>query len=139
VKSVTKTLGSSPGAVRHPQHRIRISVKPGHWTVTLNGELLADSGAALAVDEAGYPQRTYFPRQDVRTKLLAESESLTTCPFKGEARYYAAEVDGETRDIAWFYPAAYDEVAEIVGYIAFYDDLVTLRQENGRREQTNSP
>jgi len=71
---------------------------------------------ALALDETGYDRALYFPPEDVDTHKLAASDTRTTCPFKGEARYYA--VDGE--DVAWTYRAVYDEVAPIAGYVAFY-------------------
>lgn len=126
---MSRSLGPSPGGLRHPEHQIRIKEDPGHWRVELNGALLADSRATLALDETGYPTRIYFPRQDVRTELLDDSDSRTTCPFKGQARYLAVEFDGNTRDVAWFYPEVYVEVAEIAGYIAFYDDRVTLSSD----------
>jgi len=59
---------------------------------------------ALALDETGYDRALYFPPEDVDTHKLAASDTRTTCPFKGEARYYA--VDGE--DVAWTYRAVYD-------------------------------
>ena len=37
--------------------------------------------------------------------------------------------DGEQKDIAWFYPAVYDEVEAIAGYIAFYADRVEIESE----------
>ncbi len=127
---MSKSLGPSPGTVRHPEHEIQIAASTDRWTAELNGNRLADSRATLALDEAGYPQRIYFPRQDVRTELLQQSDSRTTCPFKGQAEYLAAEIDGRTEDVAWFYPAVYDEVAAIADYIGFYADRVTLRSEN---------
>ncbi len=127
---MSKSLGPSPGALRHPEHEIRVVENPGRWTVDLNGDRVADSRATLALDESGYPQRIYFPTADVQTDMFDESDSRTTCPFKGQARYLAADVDGELKDIAWFYPDVYDEVAKIADYIAFYPDRVTLRSEN---------
>ena len=127
---MSKSLGPSPGAVRHPQHEIQIAASTDLWTAELNGNRLAASRATLSLNETGYPQQIYFPRQDVRTELLAESDSRTTCPFKGQALYLAAEIDGKTEDVAWFYPDVYDEVAEIADYIAFYADRVTLRSDN---------
>ncbi len=120
------TLGPSPGATKHPNHRIDISENDGRWTVTVNGARVADSDATLVLNETNYKQVIYFPRQDVRTEQLIESASHTTCPFKGDAHYFAADIEGETQDVAWFYPAVYDEVAAIEGYVAFYTDRVEL-------------
>jgi uncharacterized protein (DUF427 family) len=84
--------------------------------VAVDGVRVADSTGVLALDEDGYDRVLYFPPEDVATEKLAASGTQTTCPFKGEARYYAK--DGE--DVAWTYPAVYDEVAPIAGYVAFY-------------------
>lgn len=111
-----KTLGRSPGAVRDPDHRITITGAAGRWKVAIDGIRVADSSAVLALDEDGYERVLYFPPEDVATDKLAVSDTRTTCPFKGEAHYYAK--DGE--DVAWYYPAVYDEVAQIAGYVAFY-------------------
>ncbi len=111
-----KTLGPSRGAARAPEHRIRIAEAPGRWKVAVDGVRVADSTGVLALDEDGYDRVLYFPPEDVATEKLAASGTQTTCPFKGEARYYAK--DGE--DVAWTYPAVYDEVAPIAGYVAFY-------------------
>ena len=70
----------------------------------------------------------YFPPSDVRIELLRRSEKHTTCPFKGEASYYGQLTDGEDRELAWFYPRVYDEVAPIAGYIAFYREFVELNE-----------
>lgn len=121
-----KTLGPSPGARRAPDHRILIEQDTGHWTVTIDGIGIADSMKALAVDETGYERVIYFPPADVRTDRLSESETRTTCPFKGEAHYYAAGPGEERCDVAWYYPSVYDEVAPIAGYIAFYRDRVNI-------------
>ncbi len=127
---MSKTLGPSPGSLKYPDHTVSISADDGLWTATVNGTRVAESRDALVVDETGYEQVIYFPGRDVRTELFDESDSRTTCPFKGEAHYFAADVGGMKEDIAWFYPAVYDEVAAIAGYVAFYTDRVTLRSGN---------
>lgn len=129
---MSKSLGPSPAASKHPGHQIQVADNPGHWTVVVNGERVADSRSTLALDETGYERVIYFPVSDVRTELFEESDSRTTCPFKGEAHYYAAEVGGKSCDVAWVYPVVYDEVAAIAGYVAFYANRITLaRADDG--------
>ena len=123
---MSNTLGPSPGTLKYPDHTVGISTDDGRWAATINDRRVADSRDALVVDETGYEQVIYFPRQDDRTELFDESDSRTTCPFKGEAHYFAADVDGKTQDIAWFYPSVYNEVAAIAGYVAFYTDRVSV-------------
>ena len=123
---MSNTARPAPGFRRHPQHQVRVSANDMHWVASLNGKQLAASQATLAVDETGYERVIYFPQQDVNTDELVTSDSRSTCPFKGEAQYYAAEIDGEVQDVGWFYPSAYDEVAAIEGYVAFYTNRVDL-------------
>ncbi len=124
------TLGRSPGARRAPDHRIEITRPGGRWIVTASDGVLADSEDVLALDEQGYDRVLYFPPEDVRIGALAPVARRTTCPFKGEAHYFAAEIDGELRDVAWYYPRVYDEVAPIAGYVAFYADRVSIEEED---------
>lgn len=126
---MSSSLGSSPGAIRYPGHRIEISKNPGRWIASINGTVFADSNETLMLDETRHGRAVYFPRQDVDTARLSESDSRTTCPFKGAARYYAAKIDGGETDIAWFYPAAYEEVVEIAGYVAFYPEWVDVTED----------
>ena len=88
---------------------------------------VARSGRVLMLSEAGYSPVVYFPPDDVRTDALIASDSSTHCPFKGDAFYWAAEIDGKLTDIAWYYPLTFDEVSSIAGYIAFYIDRVVVR------------
>ena len=63
----------------------------------------------------------YFPREDVDTSLLEKSATTTECAWKGTARYYTLEVDGErNEDAAWYYPAPKDAAAQIKDRIAFW-------------------
>lgn len=63
----------------------------------------------------------YFARGDVDMSLLVESERTSVCPWKGTARYYSVEVDGErNEDAAWYYPEPKDAAAEIRDRIAFW-------------------
>jgi uncharacterized protein (DUF427 family) len=123
------TLGPSPGAIRYPQHKVEIRTSNRMWRVNLDGRVLATSNKTLLVEESGYEPVTYFPPQDVDRGSLLESDSRTTCPFKGEAGYFAAMVDGAKIDVAWFYPSVYDEVDKITGYVAFYADRVAIEAE----------
>jgi uncharacterized protein (DUF427 family) len=123
---MSHTLGSSPAALRHPEHLTQLSEKIGCCVVEIGGVQVAESCDTIAVEETGHDLVLYFPPQDVDTEVLFDSDSRTTCPFKGEAHYFAAEIDGKKQDVAWFYPQVYDEVAAIGGYIAFYADRVDL-------------
>ena len=124
------SLGPSPGALRYPEHRVDIKAAPGTWRARLGDTELARSDHAWCVSESGYPDVIYFPRESVHLDRLNSSQSETTCPFKGRAGYYAAQVGGQLRDIAWFYPRTYREVEQLADHIAFYTHSVTIEREN---------
>ncbi|NOX70356.1 MAG: DUF427 domain-containing protein [Gammaproteobacteria bacterium] len=123
------SLGPSPGTARYPEHIVDIQTSKRVWRVLLNGRTLAKSNNVLLLNESGYEPVAYFPPQDVGIESLSPSEAQTTCPFKGRADYFAASVNGKQTDIAWVYPAVYDEVEAIAGYVAFYRDRVVVKSE----------
>lgn len=121
--------GPAPGFINHPEHVVRIAPADKRWTVRDGDIVLADSRRALVVAETGYERVIYFPPEDVSLERLIEIDHRTTCPFKGEARYFVHAVAKNGQPLAWIYPSVYDEVAPIQSYIAFYEDRVELREE----------
>ncbi|MBO6948039.1 MAG: DUF427 domain-containing protein [Rhodospirillales bacterium] len=106
-----------------PSDAISVSFSREPVTVRLGDTVLVESDAAVILHEPGYPDRYYFPRLDVKMNFLKPSDKSTVCPHKGKAEYFDIEIKGSHRsNLAWSYPAAKLNVAEISGYIAFYDD-----------------
>ena len=106
-----------------------ITTRPAtvHVEISLNGEKLAASDRPVLLDETGLPTRYYLPREDVRTDLLRPTTTHTTCPFKGEASYWSAEVGGEVHeDLVWSYESPIPQAKEIEGLMCFYPDRVTM-------------
>jgi len=68
----------------------------------------------------------YFPPSSVNREFYNESDTHTTCFWKGEASYYNVEVNGETnKDAAWYYARPMDGSVERVkkdftDYVAFW-------------------
>lgn len=131
---MSRNIGPSPGAARHPQHNVTIRPDSARWKAVLNDELLADSVDVLLLEESGFQPVIYFPPGDVRTTGLQQSDSRTTCPFKGEAAYWQASLDGDWVDVAWYYREVYREVEPIAGYVAFYADRVSVSPEQSHGE-----
>ena len=121
--------GPAPGFINHPDHFVRIVSSNHRWTVRDGDIVLADSRRALVVAETGYERVIYFPPEDVSLERLIQTDHRTTCPFKGEARYFVHAVAKNSQPLAWIYPSVYDEVAPIQSYIAFYEDRVELQEE----------
>ena len=96
----------------------KISTHPSDKTVRveLDGEVLAESTRAVALEETGLPTRYYLPREDVRMELLTPTDTTSHCPFKGDASYYSAP--GST-DAFWVYETPSEEDAKpIAGLLA---------------------
>ncbi len=86
------------------------------------GEVIAESDAALVLNETGYPPRIYFPPAAVRKERLAHSEHAPRCPWKGQAAYWSVTAGGETLENgAWAYPTPLPELAAIADYVSFYE------------------
>ena len=57
--------------------------------------------------------------------LLKPAETKTRCPYKGEAVYWSAAIDGETfDDIVWSYPDPVPECPKIKDLMCFYGENV---------------
>ena len=81
-----------------------------------NGTVLAESNKCEVVEG-----NQYFPADSINKQYFKDSNTHTTCPWKGVANYYTVEVDGQqNKDAAWYYPDAKDRAKNIEGYIAFW-------------------
>jgi len=105
------------------QHPITITPTGRHVTVRVNGEVVAETDAALTLQESTYPAVQYVPLTDVVDSALSRSDNTTYCPYKGEANYYHVTAAGDTvDDVIWTYEQPYPAVGEIAGHVAFYSD-----------------
>jgi uncharacterized protein (DUF427 family) len=105
------------------QHPITITPTGRHVTVRVNGEVVAETDAALTLQESTYPAVQYVPLTDVVDSTLSRSDNTTYCPYKGEANYYHVTAAGNTvDDVIWTYEQPYPAVGEIAGHVAFYSD-----------------
>ncbi len=63
----------------------------------------------------------YFPAESLRQEYVRDSSHTSGCPWKGTARYYSLEVDGQTNvDAVWYYPDPKPAAADIKGRVAFW-------------------
>jgi uncharacterized protein (DUF427 family) len=83
---------------------------------TWNGVTLAESDNTVVVEN-----NHYFPADSLDKQYFTDSNTHTTCPWKGVASYYSIEVDGKTNpDAAWYYPTPKDAAKNIQGRVAFW-------------------
>jgi uncharacterized protein (DUF427 family) len=106
-------------------HTITTETIAARVRVVVGGVTVADSTRAVVLHETGLPPRYYLPRDDVAMGHLVTSPNISMCPFKGDAVYWSAEIDGaEVPNIAWSYPAPIPERTDIAGLICFFDERV---------------
>lgn len=88
-----------------------------------NDEVLAEADKADLIYIEG---NWYFPPKTLNWQFFEESETHTTCPWKGEASYYSVTVNGlQNADAAWYYPEPKPTAIEQVkkdfsNYVAFW-------------------
>ena len=119
-------MSDKPVKLPGPDHPITIEPHPGKVTVRAGNDIIAQTSRALVLKEAAYPPVFYIPREDANMVLLERTDHATHCPYKGEASYFSLSTGDAGKNGVWSYEAPYPEVASIKGYIAFYQDRVTV-------------
>lgn len=112
----------APGFKKVPRSHIVTRPAAKRVRVTVNGELIADSRAALEMLEGSYAPVYYLPRADVKMERLARTAHSTHCPFKGDASYYS--IVGGPENAVWSYEQPYDEMLDIKDLVSFYPGKV---------------
>ncbi|MBB6675393.1 DUF427 domain-containing protein [Cohnella nanjingensis] len=110
---------------RDPYSRIDAIPSSRHVRIVIGDTVVADSRRPVILYETGLTPRYYLPKADVRFDLLTPSETSSRCPYKGQARYWHARVNGRTvEDAVWSYDEALPEAREIAGRVGFYNERV---------------
>jgi uncharacterized protein (DUF427 family) len=106
----------------NPYHRVECVRCSRRLRVEVAGTVLVDTTDALAVYETALEPRLYVHRDLVRSDLLVPSGTTSHCPYKGDASWWTAMVDGtEVTDVAWSYDDPLPESAAIAGMLSFDD------------------
>jgi uncharacterized protein (DUF427 family) len=122
--------------VRNPYTRIDILPSSRHVRILVDGEVVADSPRPWLLFETGLPVRYYLPKFDVRMDLLEPTDSLTGCPYKGEASYWSVRAGGVVHeDLAWSYRRPLPESSRIAGLVAFYNERVDIEVDGVLQER----
>ena len=81
-----------------------------------NGQVIAESNDTVVVEN-----NHYFPKDSVKAEFLKNSDTHSTCPWKGLASYFTLDVDGrQNLDAAWYYPDPKAAAENIKDYVAFW-------------------
>eukprot|EP00897_Mesotaenium_endlicherianum_P002496 jgi/Mesen1/2274/ME000154S01441 len=63
----------------------------------------------------------YFPPDSLNMQYFKPSSTQTTCGWKGVAKYYTVEVNGQqNKDAAWYYPEPKAAANNIKDHVAFW-------------------
>jgi uncharacterized protein (DUF427 family) len=112
-----------------PDHPITITSNPKRIRVLAGGIVIADTTQALTLKEANYPAVQYVPREDANLAVLARTDRVTHCPYKGDANYFSILAEGKTiENSIWTYERPFPAMAEIAGHLAFYPDKVKIEE-----------
>ncbi|MCB8994294.1 MAG: DUF427 domain-containing protein [Bacteroidales bacterium] len=88
-----------------------------------NDKVIAESDDIVTVE--GNP---YFPEGSVNKEYLIQSDTHTTCHWKGIASYYSLIVDGKkNQDAVWYYPEPSDLASSIKGRLAFWKGVQLVK------------
>src|SRR6202789_1175973 len=81
-----------------------------------NGKVIAESDTTEMVEG-----NIYFPESSLKREYFRPSSTISTCPWKGQARYYSLLVDGqENQDAAWYYPDPKPAARNVKNHVAFW-------------------
>jgi uncharacterized protein (DUF427 family) len=112
---------------RDPYTRVDILPSSRHVRIEVDGVTIAETKKPTLLFETGLPARYYLPMTHVRMELLAPTESVSHCPYKGEAESWSLRVGDDIHaDVAWSYPTPLPESQKIAGLISFYPEKVDL-------------
>jgi len=112
---------------KDPYKRVDIIPSTKHIVVKINDVVVAESSSPLLLFETGLRTRYYLPKTSVNFELLEPSDSVTSCPYKGEANYYSIIIDGkEYKDHVWWYKYPTPESLAIAGKVSFYNEKVDI-------------
>ena len=112
---------------RDPYTRVDVLQSSRHIEVKVDGVTVAESTKPRLLFETNLPTRYYLPKTDVKFEYLTPTDTATSCPYKGTARYWSVTVDGTTHDdVVWGYDTPLRESEQVAGYVCFYNEKVDI-------------
>jgi uncharacterized protein (DUF427 family) len=121
------------GHPRDPYHRVDVRSASRHVVVRHADQVVAESDRPKLVFETGNPIRYYLPEADVGVELLAKSEMVSRCPYKGEGQHWHLSAGGEqVENAAWSLPHPLPEGLAAAQHICFYPEKVEVEVDGSR-------
>ncbi|KAK0634201.1 hypothetical protein B0T14DRAFT_419786, partial [Immersiella caudata] len=148
-----KLLGIHP---KDPYRRVDCYHSSREVRIEVDGRLVAKSTDNVFLYETGLRARYYLSPSAVLSKsklvvkapgrtftpslvtdnhpLLLHSDTLTVCPYKGEARYYHLSIgDKIIEDAVWYYTCSIE--AQIQNRLCFYNEKVDIFVDGVKEER----
>ncbi len=111
---------------RDPYTRVDILPSSRDVRIEADGIVIAQSDKPTLLFETRLPVRYYLPKTDIRMDLLSPRDTVTHCPYKGEAEYWSLKHDDANGAVAWSYRTPLPESQKIAGFVAFYPEKVDI-------------
>jgi uncharacterized protein (DUF427 family) len=106
-----------------PPHRIYFADFLPRVRAVVDGRTILDTTRGKLLYETGIGPRFYAPLEDFDEAALSRTDHSTHCPFKGDASYFAVQVNGTSRDNAiWAYESPIGEAEWLRGYASLYHE-----------------
>ena len=122
---------------RNPYSRVDAVRSNRSIRVELNGVVLAEAPCSVMVFETGLPPRYYLDRTAIRLEHHDESDSVSSCPYKGQtSQYWSVRVGAEVHhDLAWSYDFPTRQLLPIAGLVAYYNEKVDIWLDGRKLER----
>ena len=124
------------GHPHDPYSRIDVLKGSRRVKVSIDGTVVAESTRPMLLFETGLPPRYYLPREHVRIDLLDDSDKVTWCAYKGQARYWSVHTDrGVVPDVVWSYEDPLFDAGRVRDMFCFFNERVDLEVDGEAQER----
>ena len=125
---------------RDPYKRVEILYSSRQVRVEVEGLAVAETRRSRLLFETGLPTRYYIPQTDVRMELLERSDTVTRCPYKGEAQLYDVRIGKQLHEgFAWTYRYPTLECAKIQGLFGFLNEKIDIYEDGELLARPETP
>ncbi len=125
---------------RDPYKRVDVLPSSRRIKVVVDGITVADTKRPWLLFETGLPIRYYILGHDARMDLLVPSDTVTSCPYKGEANHYSIKIgDKLHKDLAWYYRYPTLACSKIQGLLGFLNEKVDIYEDDKLLPRPKTP
>ena len=124
----------SPCWAANPKYLIDWDLVPATVSVSVNGEVVAESDQVRVMYELGHAPMYYFPVSALKQSFFEKvPDHHTYCPYKGVASYWTIKVGDKTLPKSvWYYDNPFPQQAHLKGYAGFYWGKMGEWREDGQ-------